>query len=275
VRDRSTSWPPTLTVCSARMFPSSSSAGRPATESIPHCSSQCARAWIAREGRKAPRWLWIAVSADGGVELARPHIDTGCIWMQYRQRVESSLTPLGHLLLRGCRPDARGNRANSQSRSVPETGKRHHMSVRNPRPTLFDRASIEHQCRRVVAAIRGHQEYLRSTRVRLHPVWPGPVACLRGVTPEFGHRGIWSQMTDLEGSAASKRLVGHHRTRSLPSTAQSVSDVWPEIPSSTASFSKTPFRPAPRRLVAWRTWTAGVCCSRTTKSVGRAHARYH
>jgi hypothetical protein len=30
------------------MFPSSSSAGRPATESIPHCSSQSARAWKSR-----------------------------------------------------------------------------------------------------------------------------------------------------------------------------------------------------------------------------------
>src|SRR5579859_4602312 len=38
----------------------------------------------------------------------------------------------------GC--PGRGHRANSQSRSSPETGERHHTSVRNPRPTLFGRA---------------------------------------------------------------------------------------------------------------------------------------
>lgn len=35
----------------------------------------------------------------------------------------------------------RGHRANSQSRSAPETGSRHQTSVRNPRPTLIGRAS--------------------------------------------------------------------------------------------------------------------------------------
>ncbi len=35
----------------------------------------------------------------------------------------------------GC--PGRGHIANSQSRSPPETGERHHTSVRNPRPTLF------------------------------------------------------------------------------------------------------------------------------------------
>jgi hypothetical protein len=49
----------------------------------------------------------------------------------------------------------RGHRANSQSRSLPETGSRHHTSVRNPRPTLFGRASNRApMSARAVAVIR-------------------------------------------------------------------------------------------------------------------------
>jgi hypothetical protein len=88
------------------------------------------------------------------------------------------------LLLRGCRSDAPGcrNRANSQSRSVPETDKRHHTSVRNPRPTLNGQALQAPMSGRAVAAIRGHRQYLRSTRVPLHPVWPRLVARSSGLT---------------------------------------------------------------------------------------------
>src|SRR5665647_1832525 len=49
----------------------------------------------------------------------------------------------------------RGHRANSQSGSSPETGTRHHTSVRNPRPTLFGRASNRApMSARAVAVIR-------------------------------------------------------------------------------------------------------------------------
>lgn len=57
---------------------------------------------------KAPHWLWISVSTDGDVQLARPYINTGCVWMQYRQSVASCLALLGHLPLRGCHSDTWG-----------------------------------------------------------------------------------------------------------------------------------------------------------------------
>jgi hypothetical protein len=48
-----------------------------------------------------------------------------------------------------------GHRANSQSRSAPETGSRHHTSVRSPRPTLIGRASNRApMSARAVAVIR-------------------------------------------------------------------------------------------------------------------------
>ena len=53
----------------------------------------------------------------------------------------------------GC--PGRGHTANSQSRSSPETDKRHHTSVRNPRPTLIGRASNRApMSARAVAVIR-------------------------------------------------------------------------------------------------------------------------
>jgi hypothetical protein len=49
----------------------------------------------------------------------------------------------------------RGHRANSQSRSPSETDKRHHTSVRNPRPTLHGRASnLAPMSARAVAVIQ-------------------------------------------------------------------------------------------------------------------------
>jgi hypothetical protein len=49
----------------------------------------------------------------------------------------------------------RGHRANSQSRSSPETDRRHHTSVRNPRSTLHGRASNRApMSARAVAVIR-------------------------------------------------------------------------------------------------------------------------
>jgi hypothetical protein len=53
----------------------------------------------------------------------------------------------------GC--PGRGHRANSQSRSSPKTDRRHHISVRNPRPTLIGRASNRApMSARAVAVIR-------------------------------------------------------------------------------------------------------------------------
>src|ERR1700739_1267479 len=75
-------------------------------------------------------------------------------YLTLHPRVRSMLLPHAPPIMPvGC--PGRGHRANSQSRSSPETGKRHHTSVRNPRPTLHGRASNRApMSARAVAVIR-------------------------------------------------------------------------------------------------------------------------
>src|ERR1035441_1060280 len=112
---------------------------------------------IASECGETANGVGISISADGDEQLTCTYINSCSIRMQDRQSVTSSFPFLGHfappIMPVGC--PRRGHRANSQSRSSPQTGSRHHTSVRNPRPTLFGRASNRApMSARAVAVIR-------------------------------------------------------------------------------------------------------------------------
>jgi outer membrane protein assembly factor BamA len=115
------------------------------------------RMQIASERGETADGVGISISADRDEQLTCTYIDSRCIRMQNRQTVASFFALLGHfappIAPVGC--PGRGHRANSQSRSSPETGSRHHTSVRNPRPTLIGRASNRApMSARAVAVIR-------------------------------------------------------------------------------------------------------------------------
>src|SRR5579859_360039 len=105
---------------------------------------------IPRERWETPHRLWISVSSDGHVQLAGPYIDAGRVRMQYQQSVASSLALLGHLLLRGCRSDARG----AETEQTPNRDRcREPASVitrlyATPDPRFSAGLHTEHQCRR-------------------------------------------------------------------------------------------------------------------------------
>jgi hypothetical protein len=77
--------------------------------------------------------MGISIGADGDQQLRCAHIDSRSIRMQDRQRVISSLALLGH-----CSSKHAGRMPGPRTqRSSAKTGNPHHMSVRNPRPTLI------------------------------------------------------------------------------------------------------------------------------------------
>src|SRR5882757_4607215 len=125
--------------------------------------------------------MGISISANGDVQLAGANVNAGSIWVQNRQCVTSSFALLGHLLLRSCRSNARG----ADTEQTPnrdrrrKASSRHHTSVRKPQTHAF-RSGFKPGTN-VGAGCSCHPtgcEYHRSTRVPLHPVWPGPVARL-------------------------------------------------------------------------------------------------
>jgi hypothetical protein len=138
---------------------------------------------IASESGKAADGAGVSVSAHGDVQLAGANINASSIRMQDRQRITSSLTLLGHLLLRSCRSDARG----ADTEQTPnrdrrrKTGSRHHTSVRNPRPTLIGRASNRApMSARAVAVIRPAANII--ARLAFLYILCGPASCTLGRT---------------------------------------------------------------------------------------------
>ena len=101
------------------------------------------RMQIASESRETADQVWMSIGADGNEQLtgSASHLLLPFL------TICSSDWPVG------C--PGRGLRANSRSRSSPESGSRHHTSVRNPRPTLYGRASNRApMSARAVAVIR-------------------------------------------------------------------------------------------------------------------------
>jgi hypothetical protein len=99
----------------------------------------------------------------------------------------------------GC--PGRGHRANSQSRSPPETGERHHTSVRNPRPTLGGWAglhpmtSADH-----VTPLPGGGQRIGTDSVLARPRLSadvGTISRVQTTLPRSGQRSDWHRAEPL------------------------------------------------------------------------------